>query len=74
MLGVRIRIPPLHGCLSLVIRVCRPIEVFALVQRSPTSVVCLNVFRKHHRGGLDPLGLSRHEKIEVGEAGVWVGR
>ena len=74
LLGLRVRIPPLHGCLSLVIRVCCPVEVFALVQRSPTSVVCLNVITKPHRGGLDLLGLSRHEKIEVSGASIWVGR
>ena len=45
-------------------------EVFAIVQRSPTSVVCLSVIMKPRREGLGALGLSRREKIEVGGAGV----
>jgi hypothetical protein len=41
LLGLRVRIPPRHGCLSLVIVVCCQVQVSAtgrsLVQRSPTE-------------------------------------
>jgi hypothetical protein len=47
--------------------VCRQVEVS--VRRADHSsrgvlltVVCLSVIEEPHRGGLGPLGLSRHEK------------
>ena len=70
LLGLRFRTPPWHGCLSLVIMVCCPVEVLHSSRGVLLSVVCLSMIVKPHRGGLDPLGLSRHEKIEVGGAGI----
>ena len=45
LLGLWVRIPPGHRCLSLVIVVCCQVEVSepgrSLVQRSPTEYVCV---------------------------------
>jgi hypothetical protein len=45
LLGLRLRIPPGDGCLSLVTVVCCQVEVFAtgrfLVQKSPTECACV---------------------------------
>jgi hypothetical protein len=44
LLGLRVRIPSKHGCLSVVSAVCYQVEFSAtgrsLVQRSPTECVC----------------------------------
>jgi hypothetical protein len=46
LLGLRVRIPPGHGCLSLVSVVCCQVEIselgWSLVRKSVPSVVCLN--------------------------------
>ena len=67
LLGLRVRIPPRHGCVSLVNFVCCHVEVSAtgrsLVQRSHTECdVCVCDLETSKWGGLDPLGLWRREK------------
>ena len=66
LLGLWVRIPPGHICLSLVSVVCCQVEVSAagrsLFQRSPTSMVCLSVISKPRQWeGFGPLGLSSHK-------------
>jgi hypothetical protein len=59
-----------HGCLSFVSVVYCQVEVsttgLSLVQRSHKECVCVSVclivIKEPHRGGVDPLELSSHEK------------
>jgi hypothetical protein len=57
-----------YGCLSVVSVRCCQLEISASgrVDHSPREVLpgvaCLGMIKEHLRGGLDPLGLSSHEK------------
>jgi hypothetical protein len=72
-LGLRVRIPTGHGCLSLVRVVFRHVQVFtsawSFVQRSVSSVVCpVSVIAKPRKGRMCPgIGSKRHrKKMSVG--------
>jgi hypothetical protein len=68
LLGLRVRIPPGHGCLSVVSVQCY-VQVSAsgrsLVQRSPTEY-CVSAIEEPRRRGTDQLGLWNHEKNYTG--------
>jgi hypothetical protein len=65
-LGLLVRIPPVHGSLSVVIVACFQVEVSAtgrsLIQRSPVECDLSDVIKDLHGDGLATLGLSGHEK------------
>ena len=67
LLGLRVRIPPMRGCLSLIGAVCCQVAVSAsgwsLVQRSPTECSVSECDREASiMRSLSSLGLLRHEK------------
>jgi hypothetical protein len=74
LLGLRVRIPPGHGCLSLVNVVCCQVEVSApgrsLVQRSPTEcgvsliVIRLNINLYTYNGWVEEVKLRKKEGKE----------
>jgi hypothetical protein len=71
VLWLRVRIPPGHGCLSLVGVVCCQVDVSttgrSLVQRSPTECLCVTeCIKEPHRWGLVPLGQSGRKKKQRG--------
>jgi hypothetical protein len=57
LLGMRVRIPPGHGCLSLVVIVCCQVKVSASKGTLP-SLVCLSVI-------VEPLQLGGHKNTHT---------